>query len=132
MIRSATDEAPQFVIRLAPLLAFCLLAENFGTAQDYRIETLLGDFDPLEEVSLVEAWVLSPNVLAVDSDGSLYFVDGDTYRVRKVDPSRPVSTIAGNGLVGYSGDDGPATEAARSEPWAAADSVGSLSCRRLR
>ena len=98
-------------MHLAAALALLVPAANSVSAQTYRIETLFGDFDPLEEVPLSEAWVQNPSGLAFDSEGSLYFVDRDTYRVRKVDSSGRVSTVAGSGLVGYSGDGGPATSA---------------------
>ena len=100
-----------FAMRLAASLAVVVSVANLASAQTYRIETLLGDFDPLEEVPLADAWVRHPSAVAIDSEGSLYFVDRDTYRVRKVDPSGQVSTVAGSGLFGYSGDGGPATSA---------------------
>lgn len=111
MIRSLAAQIRRFAKCLAAGLAICALAANVASAQTYRISTLFGDFDPLEEVPIAEAWVRHPTGLAVDSEGSLYFVDRDTFRVRKVDPSGQVSTVAGSGLVGYSGDGGPATSA---------------------
>jgi RHS repeat-associated protein len=49
--------------------------------------------------------------VAVGPDGSLYIVtDGDN-RVRKVDPKGIITTVAGNGTAGFSGDGGPATQA---------------------
>jgi hypothetical protein len=47
--------------------------------------------------------------LSVDSEGNIYF--GEENRIRKVDTSGIVTTIAGTGKPGYSGDGGPATEA---------------------
>jgi sugar lactone lactonase YvrE len=47
--------------------------------------------------------------LAVDSAGNLYIGDGT--RVRKVDSLGTISTFAGNGMPGFSGDGGPATSA---------------------
>ena len=80
-------------------------------AQTYRIDTLLGDFDPLEEVPLSSAWTDGPSALAIDSVGNIYFAESNTSRVRKVDLTGQVSTIAGSGLTGDSGDGGPATQA---------------------
>ncbi len=48
--------------------------------------------------------------LAVDSAGSLYMADRDGCRVRKLSGGK-VSTVAGTGIAGYSGDNGPATSA---------------------
>jgi uncharacterized protein (TIGR03437 family) len=49
--------------------------------------------------------------VAVDGQGNFYFVDQAFYRVRKVNAAGIISTIAGNGTKGYSGDGGPATSA---------------------
>lgn len=111
MIHSPVAEARHLAFRAVAALTLLGVVAGIGAAQTYRIETLLGDFDPLEEVQLAEAWVLHPSAVAVDSEGSVYFVDRDAHRVRKVDPAGRVSTIAGSGLLGYSGDGGPATSA---------------------
>lgn len=57
-----------------------------------------------------------PTGVAVDQLGSLYIADGGNHRVRKVDPSGIITTIAGNGIEGFSGDGGPATEAVMNKP----------------
>ena len=94
------------------IAAFSLAAiPQAGLAQVFRIDTVLGDFDPLEEVPLSRAWTEGPVALAVDSAGNLYFAEAATGRVRKVDRSGQVSTVAGSGLTGDSGDGGPATRA---------------------
>jgi sugar lactone lactonase YvrE len=56
-----------------------------------------------------------PNSVAVDADGSLYITDSDNDCVRKVS-NGVIATVAGNGLDGFSGDNGPATSAAMSAP----------------
>ncbi len=43
--------------------------------------------------------------------GSLYICDNMNYRIRKVDAAGIITTVAGNGSNGYSGDGGPATTA---------------------
>lgn len=45
--------------------------------------------------------------LAVDSEGNLYIADANNERIRKVDLHRDISTVAGAGQAGYSGDGGP-------------------------
>lgn len=55
--------------------------------------------------------------VAVDSAGGLYFADSTTNRVRKVSPEGIVTTVAGNGRQGYSGDGGPAISAQLNYPW---------------
>src|SRR5712691_1169009 len=59
-----------------------------------------------------------PFDVAFDAAGNLYFSDTFNNRIRRVDAtSRVISTIAGNGDKGYSGDGSPATEAALNEPY---------------
>jgi len=59
----------------------------------------------------------TPVDVAVDSDGSLFISDSFASRVRKVDPSGIITTIAGTGTPGYSGDGGPATAAQLDFPY---------------
>jgi uncharacterized protein (TIGR03437 family) len=57
-----------------------------------------------------------PNGVAVDASGNLYIADTLNSRIRKVSPNGVISTTAGNGTQGYSGDGGPATSAALDWP----------------
>jgi uncharacterized protein (TIGR03437 family) len=57
------------------------------------------------------AQLSSPSGVAVDSAGNLYIADANNFRVRKVSATGIVSTIAGTGAQGYSGDGGPASSA---------------------
>lgn len=52
-----------------------------------------------------------PTGLAADSFGDVYFVDLFDNRVRRIDASGTINTVAGNGIAGFSGDGGPATKA---------------------
>ena len=52
-----------------------------------------------------------PSDMAFDSAGNLYFVDAGNERVRKITPNGIITTVAGNGNVGFTGDGGPATSA---------------------
>ena len=49
--------------------------------------------------------------VAVDGQGNVYIADRDNMRVRKVSPGGTITTIAGTGVQGFSGDGGPATSA---------------------
>jgi uncharacterized repeat protein (TIGR01451 family) len=69
-----------------------------------------------------------PNGLALDSAGNLYIADTNNSRVRKVDSSGNITTVAGNGICCAStGDGGPATSAGIGAPYGlAVDSSGNL------
>ena len=65
--------------------------------------------------------------LVFDSQGNLLVADSANRRIRKISPSGVVTTIAGNGSFGYSGDGGPATQASLGAPRAIAlDAAGNM------
>ena len=51
----------------------------------------------------------SPLDVSVDGSGNVYIADTNNNRIRKVDSSGDISTFAGTGTAGFSGDGGPAT-----------------------
>jgi uncharacterized protein (TIGR03437 family) len=53
----------------------------------------------------------APSGVAADNAGNIFIADSSNHRVRKVSPSGIITTVAGNGAPGYSGDGGPATDA---------------------
>ncbi len=61
-----------------------------------------------------------PLGVAVDSTGALYISDHSNNRVRKVSTDGKISTVAGTGVAGYKGDDGPAASAQLNRPYALA------------
>ena len=68
-----------------------------------------------------------PRSVAVDSAGNLYIADTGNNRIRKVDTNGIITTVAGGGYVGYSGDGGEATNAKLGLPHAVVcDSAGNL------
>jgi hypothetical protein len=68
-----------------------------------------------------------PKGVAVDKNGNLYIADSGNNCVRKVAPNGIITTVAGTGANGYSGDGGPATSATLSGPvGVAVDAVGNI------
>jgi sugar lactone lactonase YvrE len=59
---------------------------------------------------------ISPQAVAVDDAGNLYITDTGNNRIRQVDPNGIIRTIAGNGLIGMGGDNGPAINASLANP----------------
>ncbi len=68
-----------------------------------------------------------PRQIAFDSAGNFYIADSTNLRIRKVTPQGIMSTVAGNGKSGYSGDNQAATSATLNYPTGVAvDSSGVL------
>ena len=74
-----------------------------------------GDNGPATRASLS-----LPLGVAVDSRGNLYVADSGSNRVRKIDLSGQITTVAGNGQAGFSRDSTPATSAMLNQPGAVA------------
>lgn len=76
----------------------------------------------------INAEMVFPESIAVDSAGNIYIPDSSNGVVRKVAASTGIiTTIAGNGTQGYSGDSGPATSAELNTPMAVAvDASGNV------
>ncbi len=84
------------------------------------INTVAGDGQWIyhgDGVLATSAPVFLPNGLAVDGAANLFFSDSSNNRVRRVDAKTGlISTVAGNGNAGYSGDNGLATQAEVNSP----------------
>jgi uncharacterized protein (TIGR03437 family) len=81
-----------------------------------------GDGSPATSAELTQ-----PQALTADAAGNIYIVDSVNHRVRVVAPNGVITTIAGNGTPGYSGDGGPAASAQLNAPrGVAVDSSGNL------
>jgi sugar lactone lactonase YvrE len=77
--------------------------------------------------SPLNAQLSAPDGVAIDNTGNVYISDFLNNRVRMVSPSGVISTVAGNGNSGFSGDGGAATSAQLSQPAGlAVDSAGNL------
>lgn len=100
-------------------------------AADGTIRTVAGNGEPGfsgDGDAATGAQFYYPQGVAVNRQtGDLYIADSSNYRIRKVTLDGTITTVAGNGEVGFSGDGGPAREARLAAPSAIAlDNAGNL------
>ncbi len=76
------------------------------------ITTVAGDgVEGFQDGPALQAEFSSPKGMAMDSNGNLYIADHTNCAIRVLEPNGYVSTIAGKGTCGYSGDGAAATSA---------------------
>src|SRR5206468_16461 len=93
-----------------------------GAITTYAGRDFSGDGGPATAARL-----LAPAGVALDPAGNLYIADTADHRIRKVTPGGTISTYAGSGNFGFSGDGGPATAAELNFPRdVALDPAGNL------
>ena len=102
-------------MRIAHLLGLSLFTQALFS-QPYIITTVAGTDRLLDNHAATSAPLRSPTGVAVDAAGNLYIADRDDNRVRKISPSNVITTFAGTGLPGYTGDRGKATQARLDTP----------------
>ena len=94
------------------------------------IQLVAGDGDAVyagDGGQATQAPIELPKGLAADAAGDLYFCDSGNNRVRKVDVNGTITTVAGNGTLGFSGDGGLAKNAQLNQPSGLAlDGAGNL------
>ena len=129
-------ELPRRVVLLATLgliatLAACGGSGSKGGASGSSVITTFagstnsgfgGDGGPA-----INAQLNQPVAAALDGSGNMFIADTGNNRIRKVTTSGTISTVAGNGNIGFSGDGGAATSAALNGPRGiAVDGAGNL------
>ncbi len=83
--------------------------------------------DPNGMIAAIAEDLSGSTELELDAAGNFYLSDRSGHRVRKIDVEGTLTTIAGTGERGFSGDGGVATEALLASPRSvAADSVGNV------
>jgi uncharacterized protein (TIGR03437 family) len=100
---------PLFVLYLAS--AFAGSAQNITTIVGNGTASFSGDGGSASAATVNAA----PDV-ATDLYGNLYIADQNNHRIRKVDSKGIITTVAGTGTPGFSGDGGPATKAELNTP----------------
>ena len=95
-------------------------AARLVSAQQKRVRTVVGTGTAGSEQDAVDAArapINNPYGLVIGPDSALYFCEVDTGRTRRLDlNTRTLTTIAGNGQKGYTGDGGAAVSASFTAP----------------
>ncbi|HEY3744494.1 MAG TPA: hypothetical protein VGL53_31845 [Bryobacteraceae bacterium] len=93
-----------------------LLAVPLLQAQSYSVTTIAGTNTIQDGIPAVQAFLRQPAATRADSAGNIYVLDSLDARVRRIDSSGIISTVAGTGRTGFSGDSGPAVSATLNQP----------------
>src|SRR3982751_750581 len=101
------------------LVAICAAALHAGNPPRpaYRVETVAGSANLGDGGPATAAQFGTIQGIALDRWGNLYIADTDRHRVRKVNPAGIVSTLAGTGAPGFSGDGASANSAQLNLPY---------------
>src|SRR5262249_43456027 len=126
-IRCATDRAGNLYI--TDQGAHCVRVVNSGGT----ISTFAGHCIPASQTGgysgdggpAQSATLNNPTAVATDAAGNVYITDQFNHRIRRVNTSGIIQTVAFNGTPGYGGDGGPATSASAAFPGAIALDSGS-------
>ena len=114
------------------VLACSILLATAAAAQVYTIETIAGGGDGVgDDGPAISAKLTEPTGVAVDAAGNIYIADTFNHRIRKVDASGIIDTIAGTSVgtrdYGFNGDGGPADRALLDLPrGVVVDAVGNV------
>ncbi len=109
----AAAQAP--IISLSP-------GDTINTVAGTGVEGFSGDGG-----AAISAALANPFSMAADAAGNVYIADRDNHRVRRIDTSGNITTVAGNGEQGFFGDGGLATSASLNTPTAVAvDANGNI------
>jgi len=111
-----------FSLATPPSFAQGITPQSIITTLVGTDQTFQGDGGPA-----IDAHLGFVTGIAVDSAGNLFAADFGNHLVVKVSPTGLLTVVAGNGIRGFSGDEGPATSASLNNPrGVAVDAAGNL------
>jgi len=100
--------------KLLLLISFCCVlvsnAQIISTIAGNGVAAYSGDGGPAINAEL------APGALVVDAAGNIYISDPSNQHIRKINTAGIITTVAGNGTAGYSGDGAAATAAELNNP----------------
>ncbi len=112
-LRNSRDKS---IFARALFLSVFLLAAEDAFPQSYVVTTVAGSTRLGDGNAATSVPLRYPYGVAQDAAGNIYFADALDNRVRKVGTDGKISTVAGTGVAGFSGDGGPATKAMLDSP----------------
>src|SRR5690242_10559551 len=132
--RRARDRAPLCADSHGGNTVFTRLATFLFVASVAAAQTIStyagGGTNSSDGIAATGALLQIAGGLAFDRAGNLYIWETGPAKIRKVSPSGTITTFAGNGTSGFSGDGGPATSASlfagSAVPGLAVDSAGNV------
>ncbi len=77
---------------------------------------LISPLTAIAQTSSLSVPLLLPSAIVFDAAGNLYIAETANHVIRKIDTTGNITTIAGTGTQGFSGDNGPATSATLDSP----------------
>lgn len=104
-------------LRFLPLVLLTVVAGGQTPDGGHTMRTVAGGIYSGDGRPAVSAPLVLPGGLAADRFGALYISDTGAHSIRKILPDGTITTIAGVGLPGFSGDGGPAAVASFSSPY---------------
>src|SRR5213592_4567723 len=110
----------RIAFRVLFFAAFILAANRGGAAAARQITTFAGTGlagYSADNGSAGKAQLNNPYGITRGPAGALYICDMENHRIRKVSRDGNITTVAGTGKRGYSGDGGPALQASLNEPY---------------
>ena len=103
------------------------LADEDWRLARYAIRSVAGQTSVEDGIAATGSILFGPSSVVADNAGNVYVADTRHHRIRMVNPSGIISTLAGTGDWGFSGDGGPAVSARLTRPYGLAlDSEGNL------
>lgn len=110
--------APGEVPQVCPNMSKTVCGGDFARCNDFCTSAFAGDGGPATQARMAQAagQLTDPGARLVYDGPVLYLSDRDNNRIRKIDEAGIITTIAGTGEIGYSGDGGPATQAEINHP----------------
>ena len=109
------------------LSPFLLIVSALAASGTYRIETVAGGNNVGDSGPALRAPLGDSEGVAVDRAGNIYIADALDHRIRKITATGTITTVAGTGIAGSSGDDGPADRAQLNTPYGISlDPAGTL------